>query len=220
MMPFRGNRPPNPELFAAYFDGEFEGRDDLIALKQRIEAWLADNPEARADQARYRQLLRLWQAASPPELDSSRWDAMLAELQALAAQQPAGPTLPHRRRGWRLASRMGVTAAAVATIFLVWPTHEPVRLQPITPVAQQQPVEDEVLQVAVAEEVTILRVEGADTQTLVVGVLPLSGALELVSANEVVFTSMQPDATDAMLPELRVGASSTPLIWARADSED
>src|SRR5262249_49863988 len=63
--------PMNPspkwnEILAGYADGEFEGRDDLALLKQRVEDWLAQHPEARAELSQLRQLKQLWRETTPP----------------------------------------------------------------------------------------------------------------------------------------------------------
>ena len=78
-------------------------------------------------------------------------------------------------------------------------------------------VEEEILPVARAEEVAILQVDGRDIATLVVGTLPVQGALELVTPEEVDIRSMQP-AADGMAPQVRIGARS-PTIWAKRSSE-
>jgi hypothetical protein len=67
------------------------------------------------------------------------------------------------------------------------------------------------------DEVEILRVEGADTGTLVVGALPVHGPLELADPGEVTVTSIEPDARDQMVPVIR--STGRPMIWARLDSE-
>ena len=38
---------PDPQLLAAYFDGELEGRDDRADLRARVEAWLEQHPQAK-----------------------------------------------------------------------------------------------------------------------------------------------------------------------------
>jgi hypothetical protein len=215
MTPHSGNKPPSPELLAAYFDGECEGRDDLALLKQQIEDWLATHPEAQADLSSYRRLLQVWQETAPPEPDSMQWAALLARLEDLPAPRPvqASGKKILRRLAW-----LGV-AASLACLWIFWP-REPAPAPVLPgPVVTQPMAEEEILEVATASEVAIIRVEGADTHTLVVGELPLQGNLELLTAGEVVLTSIQPDAEDNMLPELRTGPGSAPLIWARVDSE-
>jgi hypothetical protein len=69
----------------------------------------------------------------------------------------------------------------------------------------------EVLQVASANEVTILRIEGADTEAVVVGLLPVSGELELAAAGEVCISCTCPHI------QYRHDPPHAPMVWARAD---
>jgi hypothetical protein len=68
--------------------------------------------------------------------------------------------------------------------------------------------------VAAAHEVEIMNVEGADTQSLIVGELPVKGPLELAAPGEVTVTSVQPAARDKMMPEVYVQGPGRPMIWA------
>ena len=77
----------------------------------------------------------------------------------------------------------------------------------------------EVFPVAIASEVSILSVEGADTQTVVVGRLPLLGAMELAGPGDVALTSVQPDRRDNMVPHVRIGGAHRPMIWAPVEAE-
>jgi hypothetical protein len=118
---------------------------------------------------------------------------------------------------------LGGLAASILVVLAAGFLKEPV-LDPLVPmnigaqlVTSGTGEEEAILPVARADEVAILRVEGIDTETLVVGQLPLQGLLELASAEEVSVTSMEP-AEDNMVPKVRVGARS-PMIWARAPSD-
>src|SRR5436309_10364312 len=73
-------QPPTPEQLAAFFDGELEGKDALAPLKQRIEAWLCEHPEARAEWDLYRRLAELWRATAPDEPAEEAWNAVRARL--------------------------------------------------------------------------------------------------------------------------------------------
>jgi hypothetical protein len=87
-------------------------------------------------------------------------------------------------------------------------------------IAKQEPqLDDEILPVAHASEVTIVRVEGADTHTLVVGELPLQGILELVAPGDVILTLIRPIAGVSESNQVRLIGSSSPMLWARLDSE-
>jgi anti-sigma factor RsiW len=202
------------EILAAYADGEFEGRDDLAVLKQRVEDWLARHPEARAELARIRELKQLWQETTPPSPSSGAWQAALRKL----ANAPA--TLPPTRSRWRRS--LGVATALAACIALVVTLEILQRPAPPPTAPPQEPVvlDDELpFPVAAAHEVEILNVEGADTHTLVVGELPLQGTLELASPGDVTVTSVEPAARDNMMPEIHLQGPGRPMIYARLDDD-
>lgn len=198
------------EILAAYADGEFEGRDDLALLKQRVEHWLAKHPEAAQELAQIRQLKTAWQQTTPAEPDPQAWQRILQTL----ANPPSKPE--PRRRSWR---RMAGIAAALAACVLVGVTIWSSRFwNAVGP--GPAPIEAEApFPVAAAHEVEILRVEGADTQTLVVGNLPVQGALELAGPGDVTVTSVQPAARDNMMPEVHMQGPGRPMIWARLDTD-
>jgi hypothetical protein len=204
---------PHPELLAAYFDGELAGRPDHEALRSRIAAWLRRHPEAREVFADYCRLSELWHDTTPPDPGPEIWTDVATQLDARCR------VLPARKQGRRLV----VLLASAAAIALVVGLGVGRRLtEQRAPVALTQPAptaDEEVLPVATAAEVAILRIEGADTQTLVVGELPVGGPLELAGPGEVALTSVQPDAHDQMMPHVRVDGSRRPLIWARVEPE-
>src|SRR5688572_24572737 len=144
------------EILAAYADGEFEGRDDLALLKQRVEDWLAKHPEAAQELAQIRQLKSAWQQTTPAEPGPQAWQRVLQNLTD-APKEPAP-----RRKTWR---RTAVVAAACAACVLVgvaiWSSRFWNGIVPVPPVVELEI--DEPLSVAAAHEVEILRVEGADT---------------------------------------------------------
>ena len=67
------NWNPGPELLAAYVDGEFEGRDELAALRVRVEDWLSKHPHAQEELAQYRKLRKLWHDTAPDEPSDEAW---------------------------------------------------------------------------------------------------------------------------------------------------
>ena len=69
----------------------------------------------------------------------------------------------------------------------------------------------EVLPVATASEVTILRIDGADTDAVAVAFLPVQGELELAASGEVCISCKCPRVNVRQDPPHR------PMIWARAD---
>ena len=198
---------------AAYFDGEFEGRDDTAALRRQVEAWLARCPEARAQLTDYRRLRKAWQHTSPTEPRQDHWDHVLAGLaQEVGRPRSAAP----RRRPWILAAGAAAVAASLALAWLAWPNPHPVD-NPENQLVLNQPDDDDLPWiVARADEIVILAVEGADTGTLVVGEPPLKGSLELATKDEIRVTDMQPDQRDNMVPRVR---GDRPMIWAFLDSE-
>ena len=134
------NWRPTPELLAAYFDGECEGRDDLYSLKQRIENWLTANPQAQEDLAEHRRLLHVWQETAPPEPHADQWTAMLARLEALiASQTPLPKTGAEPSRRLRRAGLLGGAAAVVAglAIYLAWNISPRDLNQPLPPWARR-----------------------------------------------------------------------------------
>lgn len=229
------NWKPSPELLAAYFDGECEGRDDLSALKQRIEDWIAAHPEAQEALAAHRRLLQIWHETTPPEPPPEKWGPILARLEASvpARGESAAAARPRRRR----AAIISVAAAAVAgmAVFLGWQAIRPAgeaevqglvksieestALAVALKAAKVPDAEEEILPVALASEVTIVRVEGADMHTLVVGELPFSGLMELVAPGEVVLTQTGSDWRDSDINPVRLVGGSSPMIWARLESE-
>jgi hypothetical protein len=73
--------------------------------------------------------------------------------------------------------------------------------------------------VATAAEIEIVRIDGADTGTIVVGTLPVTGPLVLAVAGEVTVTRVAP-ADDKMVPDMYLEGPDAPVIWApRGDNE-
>jgi hypothetical protein len=90
---------------------------------------------------------------------------------------------------------------------------------PVGPILLPEEIaEGEILPVATADEVVVLRIEGDDTGTLVVGQLPLSGPMVLAETGEIEQISSEPDARDQMIPQFRL--RGRPMIWARLDTDD
>jgi hypothetical protein len=219
MSHFRDDWRPGPELLAAYFDGELAGRADLDLLGQRVQDWLRRHPEAVAELADYRRLDRLWQETAPADPGADAW----RQLEARIARAPvASAERPRRSSAGLWAGALLAAAAAVALAVWLGMTYEKApqlaRPQTIQPALVAH--DTEIFPVATADEIAILHVDGADTQTLVVGELPVQGALELAGPGEVAFTSVQPDIRDNMMPHVRIGGAERPLIWAPVAQED
>ena len=70
--------------------------------------------------------------------------------------------------------------------------------------------------IARQDEVEILHIDGDDLASVVVGRLPLVGAIELAEPGEVEVTSLQPAHGDNMTPMVPRGR---PMIWAKLETE-
>lgn len=201
---------PDPQLLAAYFDGELadsaEGGGDVRA---RIEAWLLSHPEA-AEEAD--SLKKLWLETTPAEPTPAQWNAVLDRIDARRQTQPAAPS---RRRGYYFAAAASVVLFLGvffgASRFLQTPQPTPGSFA-VTPGASN-PDDFEVLQVALASEVTILRMEGPETDAVVVGAMPVAGSLELADSGEVCISCKCPRV------HVRQDPPHRPMVWARASAD-
>lgn len=208
---------PNPnfswnEILAAYADGELEGRDDLAPLKERVEDWLTQHPEAEAELEQLRQLKQVWQETTPPSPAPSVWQRMLREL-----ARPSRPSPTPTQSAW---PRFAVFAAALAACVALGLILRSARQPEVVPSPQPVPLSDEApFAVAAVHEVEILDVDGADTPTLIVGELPLQGPLVLAAPGDITVTSVRPAARDNMVPEVNLQGPGRPMIWARAETD-
>ena len=101
---------PDPQLLAAYFDGELAGRADVRA---RIENWLAAHPEAVQDWDEWKKLLR---DTAPPEPSEATWQLVRDRIDAA---RPA----PQRRsrRPWLAAAVIAASVVLViGVLFGAW----------------------------------------------------------------------------------------------------
>lgn len=197
---------PDPQLLAAYFDGELNGRADVADLRGRIESWLEAHTEAAEDWAELKKLLRDTAPAQPSE---AAWQETRARIEA---QRPAAA--PRSRRPWIAAAVIAASIVLfIGALFGAWrsvqgPHKSLVKApQPRSPAAE----DFEVFQIASAAEITILRIEGADTEAVVVGLLPVHGELEMAAPGEVCISCTCPRVQFRHDPPL------TPMVWARAD---
>jgi hypothetical protein len=209
------NWEPDPQWLAAYFDGELEGRDDLAGMRTRVEAWLQTHPEALEQCAELRQLQKHWLDTTPMEPTAAAWQQCLAGIEAQRAAG-LGSASPRRRRRFAVGAIAASILLCAVTLFGVWRFGEG-EPPPVVVVPKHKDL-PEVFEVAQAHEITILRVEGADTDSLVVGVPPLVGLLELAESGDVDVLKMCPDVRDQMLPNVR--EQGRPLIWARIDTDE
>jgi hypothetical protein len=179
-------QPISPEWLAAYADGELDG-----PARRRIEAWLAERPEALAEAQDQEALGRAnddyWKAVAPPLPSKAAWDGVLANI--------ADATLPERSGGrLRVASAMLAASGMAAAIWLVVVAVD--RLQPVGPgpalvrdatevtTANAHDADDEerVYQVANADDVELIQLPEAAAPLVVVGRHPMAGVPLLLAS--------------------------------------
>jgi hypothetical protein len=188
---------PTPELLAAYGDGELEGREQIA----RVEAYLAGHPEAQAELAAQRRLRHLWDETTPAEPTTAAWQRTFEGVASAPRRVAPRPT-------WWAFGAVVVAACVVWALVAVWRTPPPtVAPTPVEP-----------FPVAHNDEVEILRIDGDDLASIVVGRLPLLGVLELAESGDVEVTNVQPAQGDNMRPMMPV-VGRRPMIWAKVESE-
>src|SRR5438105_3603459 len=154
---------PFPELLAAYADGELDA-----AGRARVEAWLAEHPEAKADldaqRALSRKNARFWQASAPPAPGEKSWSRLLARVHYAIYHRPASPAVrPARVVTFRRAAALAGLAAAVWVALGLFRPGDRVVVRPT-------PADDEpAWVVAAATDVDIESIQEADTDLLLVG---------------------------------------------------
>ncbi len=212
---------PDPQLLAAYFDGEMEGRDELADLRARVEAWLESHARGVVEWNAHKQLQQLWAETTPADPSPQQWEAARERAEVRRTRSEAA-----RRWSWLNA---GAMAASIALVFGVlfgvmrW-QQTPARtgiaiatMPRMLPAIVEHQEFLEVLPVATSSEVTVLRVDGADTDALAVGTLPVIGPLELADPGDVLVFE-RPDSLDQKLT-VRQNGPHRPMIWARIDTE-
>ena len=214
--PFETDWQPDPQLLAAYFDGELEGRDEMADMRARIEDWLALNPQAGDEWANHRQLQELWAETTPAEPGAAAWSRTLERIEAKRRQPKP---IRAGKRPW-FAAGMFVASVALFIGLLVGALRfapPAVDNTPVAIVPKDKPkppdVEDvEVFAVAVDSEVTIFRIEGVDMGSLVVGAMPLDGPMELAERGEVRVIRCCPQT-------IQVRQTGRPMVSPRVDTE-
>ena len=211
------NWKPDPQLLAAYFDGELESRDDLADLRARLEAYLDAHPELIEELAQHQHLQKLWQHTTPADPSAAAWSKTLDRIEA-ARHQPA-ITRSHRRPWIAPAIVAASVAIIVAGVFGILHLVAPkaVEQQPVVIAPKGGPEDFEVLEVARADEVVVRRIEGADTRLMPVGQLPVTGDLELVGRGEVLVRYVRPNPDDQGMPQ--VIENNGPMIWGKLSSD-
>jgi anti-sigma factor RsiW len=186
------------ELLAAYVDGELAPAECC-----RVEAWLADHPEARADVEAQRRLARLFEATAPPAPAPEQWANALAGVErGLAVPLPN----PARRRRAVLAAALVAAAAVLLALVL--------RGLPGRHAAppDNSPGPEEPWPVVSADDVDIVSMDDRDRGTLVVGEPPVNEPVELLTAAEVKVNKLEPDEQGRVGRLLGSTGSGSPMV--------
>jgi hypothetical protein len=225
--------PPNDlprELLAAYVDGELEGE-----ARARVERWLADHPDARADREAQRALspanAGLWERAEPPEPSQVQWRA---RFRAIEKQLAAPSSRPRWRAG--LLALAGLATAGVAAA-VAWVAFGPAT--PTVPAPQSKPQElarsparaplpreaalqsedpladTAVLAMANDDDVILERVPEFPAGWLPVGRHPLQGAMSLATTEELLLAEVGPSTVwPTGAPKMTTAPGDAPMIFA------
>ena len=195
---------PFPELLAAYADGELDA-----AGRARVDAWLAEHPEARVELENQRTLSRtnseLWQSSAPASPGERSWSRLFVRVHTALKYRPATPEPTLRTPRFPFGAAILATAAAALFAIGLFRPGEPL---PVVP----SPDRDETaLVMADAADVDIQSIQDADTELLVVGQPPLIGQVVLASAGDIQLEKVVKD-TDGMMPAPMAGGPNVPML--------
>jgi len=194
---------PFPELLAAYADGELDA-----AGRARVEAWLADHPEARVELENQRTLSRtnseLWHSSAPTSPGERSWSRLFVRVSTALKNRPVTPERAPRTPRFRYGAAILTTAAAA--LFAIGLFRE----EPV-PVVPSSDGDDMALVMVEATDVDIQSIQDADTELLVVGQPPLIGQVVLASAGDIQLEKVTKD-TDGMMPAPMAGGPNVPML--------
>jgi hypothetical protein len=229
---------PSREELAAYADGALNAAVRDHPLRQRIEEWLIDHPDAAAEVAALHRLDRLMAQTAAADPGDAAWTALWTRFQRV----PVRTARTRTRWAWPAAVVLAAAAAAALLVMVgapgkngpLSPTLEEEEPLPVVSaddvdiirmdgadagvLAVGKPPVDGPLPVAETREVDVVQVNGADTDALVVGELPVQGPLVLASPGEVVLMRVD-SSTENEVPDVHMGAQDVPMVWARLDEE-
>ncbi len=213
---------PDPQLLAAYFDGELHRRANTrVDQIRRVEEWLEAHPlEAIAEREAHARVAEALADASPPEPCPEAWRRLQKQLHD---SQQGLPRLNRRKRRRHGLLLVAAAASLLLLAWAAWPTRQPAPDQPAPNPQAKKPVAPavEVFEVATAAEITIIRMAGSDTPMLAVNQLDIFGGFELASRSDVEDLTISPASPE--LPEtsseLRFGSTDRPVVWTPTKSE-
>jgi hypothetical protein len=196
-----------PELLAAYVDGEL-GPHEL----DRVERWLADDPEARElldDQESLAPRSDVWPALGPPEPSDAEWTACLHGIEAATRTRSYRRWLP-----W--VGSLALVATAAALLFAVGVIDRAARPAVPEPPALLVAIVEEPFPMAGDDDVRIISLPETAADLLIVGRHPLEDPLVvLAKADEVEFFGVGSDLA-GRFPEIPSdsAAEDAPVLWA------
>jgi hypothetical protein len=198
-----------PRLLAAYADGEVTPEE-----RARIEAWLADHPEAAAEVDAQRSLVRLYEESSPPSPTEEEWRDVLAGIeQEVNKPRPMPARAPRRWPRYVLNVGYGIALVA-ACVLLTVALWSPLPTAPTTQPSQPGPVVavGDPLVIASGDDVRILSMNDADSKALIVGDPPVRTPLQLLGPDEVKVNKVEPTDDGHMGSLWPAGGADTPMI--------
>lgn len=194
---------PRVDELTAYVDDQLSPPD-----RQRVEEWLADHPQAAAELRAHERLQALYEKSAAGDPD---WSDSLETIEQGIVEQGKRA---HERRlpRWGLVGAVSAAAVLLAVLAANRPQSDPVA--PAVPAVLPFPV-------ASMDDVEIISVDAADTDALVVGVLPLEKPIVLMEHGDVELTSIEKDA-HADFAHLRwhPEEDDSPMIWAPLVASD
>jgi hypothetical protein len=197
------NRDPAfPELLAGYADGELS-----VADSDRVDAWLAQNPDRMAELESQRQVSAAYGRPWPSEWTPSdaQWQRVARAISmAISAPRPIVAPAARVSRNRLLMAVAAIAAAAMLAVFLYPRGNDSDQVI-------SSPAES--FAVATDDDVEIMRVLEIDVDRLVVGEPPVRRALVLATFEEVEGVEVVRD-TDGMMPMVAMQAAVAPMIVA------
>lgn len=196
--------PTFPELLAGYADGELDSAGRL-----RVEAWLAENPQAAAELDAQRRLgrrhNRLWANSAAPLPGEASWSMMALRVRSAIEMAPKPAAAPRQSPNSRRRLLMAAAAFAAAVLLAV---------AVFRPSGSGTPSDarDEALVIASDQDVEIMRILEVDVDRIVVGELPIHGMIVLASIDDIEGLKVVKD-TDGMMPMIQMQAGpNAPMI--------
>jgi hypothetical protein len=189
------NKPPEPtpRQLAAYADDQLQGNE-----RAQVEGWLAEHPDCATEVESYRRLAQLWDTTSAPEPAPAAWDRTLERIKH---------RLPPSRRSFLalIWGGMGGLAAVAAVFLAVLLSRAPGPGLPV-PVPAVETSEPVPFPVASPNDVTIISMDVADIDMLVVGEPPVQlRDMTLARLEDVKLVGLND-------PEIRLEEWVTPMI--------